>query len=75
MSKPPGKRMMSDTVVFDAAGLKSLTERFPHGIAHRYQWRDPAAVPSETAALSQYVNRSAGDLQVTAIAERLGMAL
>lgn len=78
VSKPPSVRMRPDSVaveVFDAAGLHALSELFPHGGPHRYKLRDPAEVPSRAVALSRYSNRSAGDVQVTAAAERLGMAL
>ena len=61
--------------VFDAAGLRGLSERFPHGSAHRYRLRDPAAAPSGPAAMGRYASRGAGDLQVTAVAEWLGMAV
>jgi AraC-like DNA-binding protein len=70
--------MMPNTLVvevFDAAGIHGLSERLSHGNAHRYRLRDPAAAPSGPAALSRHVMRNAGDLQVSAVAERLGTAV
>ena len=61
--------------VFDAAGLRGLSELFPYGSAHRYRLRDPATAPSGPAMMNRYVNRSSGDLQVSVVAERLGTAL
>ena len=70
--------MTSNTLVvevFDAAGLRGLSERFPYGKAHRYRLRDPAAAPPEPVAMSRYASCSAGDLKVSAVTERLGTAL
>ena len=61
--------------VVDAAGMQRLSGRLPHGNAHRYRLRDPAAAPRGPAALSRHVLRTAGDLLVSAVAERLGTAV
>ena len=60
--------------VFDGAGLRELSELFPYGNAHRYRLRDPAATPFGPVAMSRYINRKAGDLQVSAVTEQLGTA-
>ncbi len=70
--------MTPDTLVvevFDAAGMRGVSERLPHRNAHHYRLRDPASAPSGPTVLSRYVMRRAGDLQVTAVTERLGTAV
>lgn len=67
--------MMPNTVVvevFDAAGIQGLNERLSQGNAHRYRLRDPSGASSGSTPLSRLVARTAGDLQVSAVAERLG---
>ena len=61
--------------VFDATGMRELSERLSQGNAHRYQLRDPAAAPPGPMALSRHVLRNAGDLQVSTVAERLATAV
>ena len=61
--------------VFDAAGMQGLSERLSHGNAHRYRLRDPAAAPRGPAPLSRHILRNVGDLQVSAVDERLGTAV
>lgn len=59
------------TEVFDATGLRELSERLSPGDAHRYRLRDPAAASRGPAMLSRHVLRRAGDLHVSTVAERL----
>ncbi len=61
--------------VFDAAGMRGLNERLSQGNAHRYRLREPEVAPSAPTVLSRHMNRNAGDLQVSAVAERLGTAV
>lgn len=58
---------------FDAAGIDGLAERLPNeNRRHRYRLLDRAAAHSSAQPLCRHVLRTAGDLQVSWVAERLG---
>ena len=61
--------------VFDAAGMRALSERLSQDNPHRYRLRDPAAAVHGPAVLSRHVLRHAGELQVSAVTERFGTAV